>query len=354
MTTISRTLAATLLPVAFASMMACGLAADKDPDGSSLAPPPADGGFQLDPGTFALAAYSEAMYCLQMPIPSPYAETPFAITGVDSDLSRGTHHFFMAHSPEPLTEQAPCVGDSPLVPFENDLENSVRPDHEGLNQGKLVFGAGVGEYSYRMPEGYGLAIATPGRFITSHHVLNLSGKEVNIHGRFNVYTRPLDETPHPANILNCDNRDITVAPQSEGEITGTCIVPFDLDLVLLASHAHAYLTKFEARIYDGTRTLDKVIYTNEQWDSPNIVVVDPPISLKKGMGITFTCHYLNQTDHELTYGFGQYGEMCATMNVYAFPADKQFEVPPSLGTIIFDRDITMPLLDTSKLDGIQF
>ncbi len=339
------------LALAFAT--ACGVA-DKDKEEGALAPPPAEGGFQLDPGRFKLAAYTEATYCLKMAIPAPYSETPFAISGVDSELSPGTHHFFMAHSPEPLAQQEPCVGDSPLVPFENELENSERPDHEGLNEGKLVFGAGVGEYSYRMPEGYGLAIANPGRFLTSHHVLNLTDKEVTVHGRFNIYTRPLDETPHPTNILNCDNRDISVAPRSEAAITATCTVPFDLDLVLLASHAHAYLTKFEARIYDGEKTLDEVIYTNEQWDSPKIVVLEQPITLKKGMGITFTCHYNNFTDYALEYGFGLYGEMCASMNTYAYPKDRTFDVPPSLGTIIFDRDKPMPLLDTTQLEGIQF
>lgn len=348
---LSKNPAATVALVALAFVMACGAEADKE---DSLAPPPAEGGFQLDLGTFQLAAASEAMYCLKVPVPAPYSDTPFTISGIDSDLAFGTHHFFMAHNPTPLSKREPCIGDSPLVPFENDLEDSERPDHEGLSEGKLVFGAGVGEYSYRMPQGYGMAIPDPGHFVTSHHVLNLTDSEVTIHGRFNVYTQPLSETPHPTNILNCDNRDISVDPQTQAEISGTCTVPFDLDLVLVASHAHAYLTKFEARIYDGEKTLEEVIYTNYQWDSPNISIMDPPISLKKGMGITFTCHYNNHTNHELEYGFGKYGEMCASMNGYAYPTDRTFEVPPSLGTIIFNRDKPTPLLDTTKLEGIQF
>jgi hypothetical protein len=351
---VSKNPAAKLIFIVFALVLACGVAADKDKEETTLAPPPEEGGFQLELGPFKLAAYTEALYCLKIPIPAPYSETEFVIAGIDSDLSVGTHHFFMAYSPEPLAKEEPCVGDSPLVPFENDLENSERPEHEGLSEGKLVFGAGVGEYSYRMPEGYGLAISGGGHFVTSHHVLNLTDNEVDIHGRFNIYTRPLDATPHPTNILNCDNRDIYVEPQSEVAITGTCTVPFDLDLVLLGSHAHEYLTLFETRIYDGKNTLDEVIYTNEQWDSPNIVVMDTPISLKRGMGITFTCHYRNHTDHPLTYGFGLYGEMCASMNAYAYPKDKTHEIPPSLGTIIFNRDRPVTLIDTTELEGIQF
>jgi hypothetical protein len=60
---------------------------------------------------------------------------------------------------------------------------------------------------------------------------------------------------------------------------------------------------------------------------------------KAGQGITYTCRFTNPTDETLTYGAGENGEMCATINSYAYPANRPFEVPPPLGTVARDGEL---------------
>lgn len=58
--------------------------------------------------------------------------------------------------------------------------------------------------------------------------------------------------------------------------------------------------------------------------------------LKEGQGLTYTCHFTNTSDETITYGSGENHEMCATINLYAYPADRPNETPPPLGTVARD------------------
>jgi hypothetical protein len=345
----------TLTAFLFALAAAC---ADEDApipeDPSDLAPPPAGQGFQLSEGDYTVAAGSEGGFCQRYPIPPGYGAEPLYLGRVESWLPLATHHFFMAYSAEPLAEVEPCYGDTPyhstadaLTPEE---EEQIRNDLANL-KGKMVFGAGVGAYELALPSGYALYLKSgQGQFVGSHHIINFGEGPADMYGVFNVYTADPADIHHPVNILNCLNQNIFVAPHSEADVTGTCTAPFPLDLVILASHAHQYLTSFETRFYDGEKPVGEPIYQSSDWDSPQALILDQPLHLEEGQGLTFNCHYQNDTDETITFGAGDYLEMCATMNWYAYPADRPNEVPPSLGTLILAQDAVVPLIDTTDLD----
>lgn len=299
-------------------------------------------GFMVDEGEFVVQPREEGIYCVRIPIPESWAGRDIALEGVDSDLPEFTHHFFMGYSPDPLDSDVPvpCDGVAAWTP--------VVGEGFGHADGKLLFGAGEGVYSgSRFPEGYGRLMTAGGHLLTSHHVLNFSDEPLTMHGRFNLRVREAADTPHLVNALNCLNRDVEIPPASEASITGTCIIPFDLDLMMLSSHAHQYLQRFEMRLVrDGVVDVDPV-YVSTDWDSPSLDYLEQPISLKEGDAIQFTCHYSNPTDQPVEYGLGVFNEMCASMNAYSLPASERFVQPPSLGTMIFDRDRPAGLLDTS-------
>lgn len=58
-------------------------------------------GFTLDEGTLTVPAGGDVQYCVQLPIPESFQGRDLALTGWDWDLPVGTHHYFMAYSPEP-------------------------------------------------------------------------------------------------------------------------------------------------------------------------------------------------------------------------------------------------------------
>jgi hypothetical protein len=315
----------------------------------TLAPPAEGEGFQIDEGTFSVAPGREALFCERYPIPAAYGDAPVFVRGIASRLPAGTHHYFMSYGEEPLAAPEPCVGDDPLLYLDDP---SVEQGAQHAVDGKLAFTAAVGEDEYMLPDDYALYLETGlGHFTTSHHALNFTEASQSLYGLVNVYTAPQDAVRHPVNVLNCTLRDISIAAHSQGELSGTCTVPFDLDMVILSSHAHQYLTRFEMRVFDGEKTLPDVIYESTQWDSPAIVPLAEPLALKTGQGLTFTCHYDNATDQEIVYGAGQFEEMCATMSAFAYPADRPFEIPPSLGGVVYTSGTAEPLFDTSDLGG---
>lgn len=316
-----------------------------------LEPPDEDDGFQIDEGRFLLESGKEAVYCMRLPIPERYGDAPLFIRGIDSKLSSHTHHYFMAYQPKPhITEPKGCFNDQPLTFIGNG--EGERPDpHEGLNS-KMIFIAAVGEDHYALPDGYAMMLkSSEGHFITSHHAVNATLQTQELYGVFNVYTSRAEEVTHPINILNCLLNDVHVPPGSQASLSATCIAPFDLDLVVLGSHAHQHLVKFEMRFFDGENTVGDPFYTSTQWDSPAIVPLKEPMPLRGGQGVTFTCTFRNDGDQEITFGTGDYGEMCAIMSAYAFPKDRPNELPPSLGTIIFREGDKFPLFDTTDVMG---
>jgi hypothetical protein len=323
-------------------LAACG--GGEDPL-TPLAPPPPGLGFQLDEGAFTAAAGQEALYCMRLPIPPSYGDAPLFVRKIESRLPLGTHHFFMAYRPEPIAAQEPCFSQGALVPIET-------ADAHAGGGGKMLFLTGEGAYDYTLPDGYSLYLPTGlGHLVTSHHILNASDDDLAMYGLFNIHTAPAEAITHPVNTLNCLLQDIWIAPHSEATVSATCTAPFDLDLVVLSSHAHQHLTRFELLRYDGAATVGEPIYTSTDWDSPDIVTLDQPLSLAAGEGLTFRCTFANDGDQPIVFGTGEYGEMCAIMSGYAFPANRPHEVPPSLGTIVYRDGHVAPLIETTDIDG---
>jgi hypothetical protein len=326
------------------------VARDNPADPAALAPPAAGAGFQIDLGRFSLPPGREGSHCIRAPIPPEYAGGPVYVAGADSVLSGSTHHYFASYSEaESVTEQQPCSGDEA---FHYVDDSAPPPDAEShVGQGyKMFLGAGEGAYSYRFPDGYAMYLANGrGHLKSGWHVLNLSRDDYELFGKLNVHTRPAAQVTHPIRLLSCLLLDVAVDAHSEATVAGTCTAPFDLDLVMLGSHAHQYLVRFETRLFDGDKTLDEPIYVSTDWDSPKIVALDAPLSLKAGQGLTFSCTYRNGESSPLKFGAGVGQEMCATMNAYAYPPDRPGEVPPSLGALVAMRGGKSPLLDTTKL-----
>src|SRR5262249_14415459 len=149
---------------------------------------------------------------------------------------------FLAYDKGHLDAAQPCVGSTPLV---DPHDPAFKQEGHDAVDGKLAFIAPVGEDHYNLPDGYALYLETGlGHVTTSHHVIDFQSTALSMYGTYNVYTSPKTDVEHPANILNCLLRDISVMPHSEADLTATCTVPFDLDMVILSSHAHQFLTKF--------------------------------------------------------------------------------------------------------------
>jgi len=313
-------------------------------------------GVTYESETFDLAPGVAGTHCMRVPMPERFRDVDTVLVGMDADLPLSTHHFFMSYSEEPFPgpgdEPVPCFGDNGFIPIEEIASEGA------IGGGKIVMGAGVGLTGYRAPEDTGRLLRRGGHFVTNHHVLNLSLESAAMYSKVNVMLRPASEVNYPTNALNCLSTDVNMAPGEERVVTATCLAPFDLDLALLGSHMHQHGRLFEVSVYDGQtqQTRDEVIYTSDDWDSPEIIGV-APIRLRGGDGLTFSCHFVNDSDAAVAYGLDEDSEMCAFMGGFSFPQDEpppQDPLPPSLGTLISNNDVKAPLIDTTNFAILPF
>jgi hypothetical protein len=295
----------------------------------------------VDEGTFTVPPGGEVVYCVRIPMPAAFQGRDLALVGWDADVTAPMHHYFMFYDTNPTSgsEPVPCQGTDGRVPASS----------AGLNlfsTGTLIFVAGTGTSSHTESAGYGAVLAKNGTFVTNHHVFNTGSQPITVGARFTLKVAGAADVPHPTRALSCQTLDINLPP-GPSDVTATCLAPFDLDVVSLSSHAHQDLVKFETRMYDGTTTQPDVLYTSTDWTSPTVTALATPLHLAKGQGLTFTCHFDNQTGSTIGYGLTATTEMCAAMTAYAYPAAQQHEVPPMLGASVLSNATPTTAQDTA-------
>jgi hypothetical protein len=279
----------------------------------------------IDEGTFTVPPGQEVVYCVRIPMPADFQGRDLALVGWDSDVTAPMHHYFMFYDTNstPGTAPVPCKGTDGSIPA-----SSAGPDQ--FSTGTLIFVAGKGTTSHTENEGYGAVLARNGTFVTNHHVINSGSQPITVGAKFTLKVAGAADVAHPTRALSCETVDINLPPGAS-DVTATCLAPFDLDVVSFSSHAHQDLVKFETRMYDGTTTQPDVLYTSTDWESPTVTDLTTPFHLAKGQGLTFTCHYDNNTGANIGFGLTATTEMCASMNTYAYPVDQTHQVPPMLG-----------------------
>lgn len=342
-------------------LSACGSGAAHDgatdTPSPSAAPPssmPADGndpealgfptdtckGFVVDEGEFTVNPGEDLNFCVRIPMPEAWQGPDLALTGWAWSLAR-THHFFMEYSPHPFpgpsTDPVPCA-DYVYDPATDSYAYSPGHPPTGTfsfigsannENSKIVFGAGTGNGYVQFDGQHGRYMPASGHFRTSHHLINTGDTPITTHAKFKVCVDETTTIPFLGTSLVCTTTAINVPVGTQGAVTATCTAPFDMDVFLLASHAHAHLTEFTMQFYDGAQTQPDIIYDSKAWDSPEIVNLDTPLHLAKGQGITYTCHYNGPAVFKDTTD-DPAAEHCGLFTAYSYPDPRPGQVPPQL------------------------
>ena len=302
-------------------------------------------GFILDEGSWELQPGEDVDYCARLPMPHEFRDRDLVITGWAWNLGT-THHYFMEYSPNPFPgstmDPVPCNEDGSQGTF--SLLNSANTEGS-----KLVFGAGEGAGYMSTGGNHGRFIQADGHFRTSHHVINFTTEPITIEAKFKVCVKEASEVPHPISSLVCNTTAINVPEGVDGDAIGTCTAPFDMDIVVLSSHAHQHLNYFTLQKYDGNETLPEILYESTDWDSPDIIHLEEPLHLKKGEGITYTCNFKGPTVYRDDVSLPD-ADHCAAYMGYAYPAgERDYEVPPSLMSLaLFPEQVAQ---STPSIDG---
>src|SRR5262245_48307046 len=91
------------------SLVAIACASPAGGDASNPAPEQRPA-FSLDEGTMTLNPGQEGLFCRQMPVPSEQLDS--FMTGLDADVSLGTHHLIVTYSDGDMQSQAPLCKDT--------------------------------------------------------------------------------------------------------------------------------------------------------------------------------------------------------------------------------------------------
>jgi hypothetical protein len=214
------------------------------------------------------------------------------IQATESFMSPGSHHLFAFYK-EGATDGAleECSG----LEFSSSLHTAQTPYN------LFDYPAGVA-VPVKASQGIRLAV----------HYINPSDKPVEVAITAAFYLAEPGTVSEHSGHLFFNNPLIFVAAHSAGKATKTCTLPRDIKLFTATSHMHRFGKKFTAEADDGTP-----IFETTFWSDPEFKRFDPPLLLKKGQKITYTCEYQNSGDKPLTFGESAVtNEMCILSGRY--------------------------------------
>jgi hypothetical protein len=211
-----------------------------------------------------------------------------------------------------------------IAPGQYDCADLYAEHTELMEEGVIVYGAQLPDARIDLPEGVAASVPIESAYMLEVHYVNASTEPVEVATYINAYTIPSDEVVDT--IAGDANRDFDIAipPGAVDHVEWTrCVFTADVDLLFLSSHTHALAKHFELREFDGVHVGD-VVYSNDDWHSPQILALDPPVHMPAGTGFEYSCLYDNPTDVEVNWGFLAEDEMCQFAYVFT-PGDSSIK-----------------------------
>lgn len=284
--------------IALVAMTACGESQPAGPATPDPFAPPAEGeGFELDMRVEAPAG-AEIWKCKIDYLPPTLGF--FAANRVTSRQSDFIHHMdVMALAFTPLE----------LEPGIYDCDSIYYGHPELMESGIFLYASQVPEQQVQLPKGTAAMIPSKMKYMQEIHYVNTTSAKVDVFSHVNVHTiPPLEVTDR---IWGSVVRDahLEVPPMAKHEEWTRCIMNQDVNVLFLSSHTHKLGKKVTVARYDGKST-GPVFYENDDWHAPKLESFSTPMTLKKGEGLEFHCHYENDSDKTVGWGFGANDEMC--------------------------------------------
>src|SRR5262249_24266193 len=257
-------------------------------------------------------------------------------------MPTGSHHFALyAYGgddadlyPEGVFKSTGCMGAGP-------------PDKMSLTQ---VAGAGNSHDKAQFQSGMGIVLQPHQTMLLNSHYANPTDAVLHPTVYVNLYFAK-QKVVHPLEALVISNYSISIPPESRRRATARWTVPFDLNLVWLASHEHKRGESFAMRVIEGSIDRpegDKVgtsynddsrqmgsepapgdFYRSENWQHPTVLTYTEPRFVAKGTVLEFDCTQHNEKPVPLAFGPLSDDEMCIITG-YFYRADS---APPQ-GTLV--------------------
>lgn len=237
-------------------------------------------------------AGTEAYKCQDFP--SPFDGKAVAITSSYSNMTKGSHHLFIFTMPN---SQLNLAG-----------EGFVDCPNAGLEFHDFIHASQTPEGVIYYPKDVGRYIDGSTGFRVMVHLLNNTTDDLTVNASMKLaYTDPANVKYRAASMF-LNDIGVTVPPGAS-TTTASYAMPYDIQLIGAASHMHQRGVHFQAHAEDGTQ-----LFETDSWEEPVPVAIDPPVTLKAGQKIIWSCSYENNTSQTMTFG-----ESAATNEMCIFP-----------------------------------
>jgi hypothetical protein len=239
----------------------------------------------MDP--FTVPAGAEAYHCQDF-------ANPFGgdaeIQTWESHMTVGSHHllvFYKANATNgPLESEPQCSG----------LEFMPGP-----------YGAQAPDVTITYPAGVAAFVAAGNGLRLNSHYLNATGAPINATVQVIARRATPGTVQNHSGVFFFNNVFGLNIPAGAMNypVTKTCSVPNDVYFMFSVAHMHKHALSLLATV--GGQT----IYSTNTWDNAQFSQYTPPMLLKAGTQVTWTCTYNNDTTAPLTFGeSANTNEMC--------------------------------------------
>jgi hypothetical protein len=240
----------------------------------------ADGGSRtvtLTMGPFTVPAGTEVFKCQNFA--NPFGGQDTDIDEYEEQMTEGSHHMFLFF--------ASGATDGPV----QDCSAG------GLTFGPYPFGAQTPTASLQYPAGVGSRIPGSMGFMMNAHFVNVSATPFQATLTVTMHVAAPGSVKQYAGVVFMNNISLVIPPTNTPyDATATCVLPQDMYVLQSTAHMHMRGDSFVAK------TATETLYSTQSWSSPVPANYTPPMQLKAGTAVTWTCTYTNDTGAPLTFG----------------------------------------------------
>jgi len=201
------------------------------------------------------------------------------ITAWESTMTAGSHHLTLFN--------LSGATDGPLVDCPDGVPKAM----------SYSFGAQAEKTTYAFPDGVGESIPRGLGFTMNSHYVNTTSMPIRAVVVVTAYVAAAGVVTQHAGGLEALLLTISIPPTGQPVTVGSsCTLPQDMNVIAVAGHMHRRGSHFRAT--SGGMTL----LESDEWDGTPPRVLSPPLPLKAGADLTWSCDYTNDTGAPLTLG----------------------------------------------------
>lgn len=263
-----------------------------------LAPPPVGQGRQLSMQA-RVEAGDEIEYCQYVVLPEAIDVASF-----EHRYSPGSHHLLLYLTTKTADDVA------------GDTERFDCASRDDLGLGGIAYAAQVPEGATAFPDGVAMRFAKGQVVLMQSHYFNTTGAALDADVRLNMWQTktPLEQE---AGTLFFYDYTIAVPPHGSAEAEMRCAIPKDIHVAFAMSHMHRRGVGYHAALEGGDLEAPQTLYDTTQWERVEPAVLDPPLTMKAGQTVRFSCSYQNETDQFIVEGpSAAKNEMCMFIATY--------------------------------------